>query len=465
MRCAVPPKRPHDSVRVEHKLYEPERCRFSQKNEAMSLPPPTPAQARLIWAALTGLALALLVFLVGALIWALGRVLDVLSPVLWPLAVAGVLAYLLDPLVDRLEQRGLGRVRAVVLVFFLAVFMVAGLVASVVPQLVVQTRQLVENVPTFVARLEAKVEHWATHPPGLLDQTLRRLGLPWLRRPASTNAPPEDHGKTPAGQAVVPEGSGAASAGPSWLDQLDPETVQKVAAWSGRALRAAGNWLADQLSKVTALFGVVAGLALIPIYLFYLLVEKRTITGSWTRYLPVRDSRFKEELVFVLRAVNDHLIAFFRGQVLVAICDGVLYGIGFALIGLPYAVVIGAMAMVLTIIPFLGAIVTCVTALIIAVVSYGDWQHPLLVLLVVAVVQAIEGYVLQPRILGSRVGLHPMVIIVAIMVGTTLLGGLLGGLLAIPMAAVLRVLLARYIWRQPATETPLPTGRPQAGGV
>ena len=427
----------------------------------MSFPPPTKGQAKLIWAALSGLAVATLAFLVGALVWALGRVLDVLSPVLWPLAVAGVLAYLLDPLVDRLEQRGVGRVRAVLLVFLLAILILSGLVASVVPQLVVQTRQLVDNIPTFVARLEARVERWATQPPALLEQTLRRLGLPWLRRPAETNtpaAPPEP--RSTNGPAAAPQ-SGA-PAGPGWLDQLDPETVQRVAAWSGRALRTAGNWLADQLSKVTGLFGVVAGLALIPIYLFYLLVEKRAITDSWTRYLPLRDSRLKEELVFVLRSVNDHLIAFFRGQVLVAMCDGVLYGIGFALIGLPYAAVIGALAMVLTIIPFLGAIVTCVTALIIAVVTYGDWQHPLLVLVVVAAVQAIEGYVLQPRILGSRVGLHPMAIIVAIMIGTTLLGGLLGGILAIPMAAVLRVLLARYIWRSTSAE--VSPANAQAGG-
>lgn len=427
----------------------------------MSFPPPTKGQARLIWAALTGLAVATLAFLVGALVWALGRVLDVLSPVLWPLAVAGVLAYLLDPLVDRLEQRGVARVRAVLLVFLLAILIVTGLVASVVPKLVVQTRQLVENIPTFVARLEARVERWATHPPALLDQTLRRLGLPWLRTPAETNSPatPPEPGST-TGPAAAPQPG--APHGPGWLDQLDPDTVQKVAAWSGRALRTAGNWLADQLSKVTGLFGVVAGLALIPIYLFYLLVEKRAITDSWTRYLPLRDSRLKEELVFVLRSVNDHLIAFFRGQVLVAMCDGVLYGIGFALIGLPYAAVIGALAMVLTIIPFLGAIVTCVTALIIAVVTFGDWQHPLLVLVVVAAVQAIEGYVLQPRILGSRVGLHPMVIIVAIMIGTTLLGGLLGGILAIPMAAVLRVLLARYIWRS-TTEDTSPAAAPADG--
>jgi predicted PurR-regulated permease PerM len=230
--------------------------------------------------------------------------------------------------------------------------------------------------------------------------------------------------------------------------QIDRETAQKATEWIGSALKSTGGWLGRQASRVTGFFGVIAGLALIPIYLFYLLLEKRSISENWTVYLPVTDSKFKEEMVFVLRSINDYLIAFFRGQVLVAICDGILYGIGFALIGLPYAFVIGAVAMVLTIIPFLGAIVTCGAALLIALVTFGDWQHPLLVLAVFAVVQGIEGYVLQPKILGDRVGLHPMVIIVAIMTGTTLLGGILGGILAIPLAAALRVIMFRYVWKK-----------------
>lgn len=419
----------------------------------MPLPPPTPLQSRLIWSALTGLALATLVGLVAALIWALGRVLDVLSPVLWPLAVAGVLAYLLDPVVDWLETRGIPRMRAVLLVFLLALVLLGAVLGVAVPRLVVQTRQLIENVPTFAARLEARLEHWASHPPALLEQVLHRAGLQWFRQPEPAEPTAPKSGPFPA----QPPDTGPKPRPDRWWDQLDPSTVQRVAEWTGRALRALGNWLADQLSRLTGLFGIVAGLALIPIYLFYLLVEKRRITDSWTRYLPLRDSRLKEEVVFILGSVNEHLIAFFRGQVLVAMCDGVLYGIGFAVIGLPYAFLIGAMAMALTIIPFVGAIVTCLTALVIALVSFGDWQHPLLVLTVFAAVQAIEGYVLQPRILGSRVGLHPMVIIVAIMTGTTLLGGLLGALLAIPLAAVLRVLLMRYIWTARAGSSGTPT--------
>ncbi|HWH69065.1 MAG TPA: AI-2E family transporter, partial [Candidatus Sulfotelmatobacter sp.] len=208
-----------------------------------------------------------------------------------------------------------------------------------------------------------------------------------------------------------------------------------------------GVWLFGQVGRVASWFGILAGLALIPVYTFYFLLEKQGISARWTHYLPVADSTFKRELVFVLNSINNYLIAFFRGQVLVAICDGILYGLGFLLIGLPYAVLIGVMAVFLTMIPFLGATVTCLMALVIALVQFGDWLHPLLVLLVFGCVQALEGVVISPKIMGGRVGLHPVTIIVAVMAGTTLLGGLLGGILAIPLTAALRVVMFRYIWK------------------
>src|SRR6266699_881563 len=98
----------------------------------MTLPPPTEQQARVIWLAISGLAIAVLVSLVAGLIWGLGYVLQILSPVLWPLAVAGVIAYLLDPVVDRFERGGVPRHRAIVAVFALALVIVAALFGSVV---------------------------------------------------------------------------------------------------------------------------------------------------------------------------------------------------------------------------------------------------------------------------------------------------------------------------------------------
>jgi predicted PurR-regulated permease PerM len=383
------------------------------------------------------------VLLIVALVWGLGRVLGLLAPILWPLAVAGVLAYLLDPVVDFLVGRRIPRARAILLVFALALLIVAGLAASVVPQLVRETRQLAERIPHYAERVQERVETWVNHPPALLQKLFDRKSAPDANGSvAATNAPASMVTNAPATSSTS-----VAEGGPTLLARLwGDDSVKSATGAAAKAVGRAAAWLFGKVSVVGTFFGIVAGLALVPVYLFYLLLEKRGIERRWTEYLPVAKSDFKDELVFVLKAINDYLIVFFRGQVLVAICDGVLYTIGFFAIGLPYALLLGVLAVPLTMIPFLGAIVTCLGALVIALVQYGDWLHPALVLVVFAIVQSLEGLVIQPRIIGERVGLHPLTIIIAVITGTTLLGGLLGGILAIPLCAALRVILGRYVW-------------------
>lgn len=429
----------------------------------MTFPPPTERQARLIWAALTGLALATLGALVGLLVWALGRVLNVLGPVLWPLAVAGVIAYLLDPVVDWLERRRVPRARAIWCVFVMALVLVAGVISSVLPRIITETRELVQRVPVYAERVERQLDAWIRQPPALLQGLLRLV--PGAPRPAP--APPTNAPAAAAAQAAAPGPAPGDTNAPvqapppapspgaptdlvawarEWGRGVDPAWLNSATGWLVTAAQKAGLWLFGQMGRVASWAGLLIGLFLIPIYAFYFLLEKRGIESKWTDYLPLAHSALKEELAFVLRAINDYLIAFFRGQVLVAICDGVLYAVGFSLIGLPYAVLLGAAATVLTLIPYVGAAVTCVSALVIALVTYGDWLHPLLALAVYVVVQLLEGFVIQPKIMGDRVGLHPLAIIIALMVGTTLLGGILGAILAIPLTAALRVVMFRYVW-------------------
>jgi predicted PurR-regulated permease PerM len=405
----------------------------------MSLPAPTEKQARIIWLALTGVAIATIVALIVALVWGLGQVLDVMAPVIWPLAVAGVVACLLDPVVDFLVHRKVPRMRAITMVFAMALVIVVGLTASIVPQLVVQSQELAKKSGELTTQLPAKAVELAANPPKWLPKQGAELlkSLSGLVQTADTNAP----------VVVVP--AETSTNVPVVIDASDSGSLDSVANYFTKLLPRFGEWLGQVLGYVGTVFGIIAGLALIPIYAFYFLLEKQGINEQWRDYLPVQDSKFKDEAVFVINSINEYIVAFFRGQVLVAICDGILYTIGFILIGLPYALLLGVLATCLTIIPFLGAITTCVLALGISIVAFGDWQHPALVLAVFAVVQTLEGFVIQPKIMGDRVGLHPVTIIVALMVGTTLLGGILGGILAIPLAAVLRVLLARYIWRKP----------------
>ena len=398
---------------------------------------PTDKQARLMWWALAALSIAALVIVGAGIVWGLGQILSLLSPVLWPLAIAGVVASLLDPVVDVLERRRIPRQRAILLVFAIAAVTLCGFLASVVPHLVGETSDFVQKVPV---RLQHKIDDWIAHPPNSL--------LRWFPQTHSVSTAPVAPVE-PIEVAAITNAlpSSSPSAADSWWTQaFDHAALRSASSWMLKFLPKVGEWLGGKLTRVGSVFGVFAGLALIPVYAFYFLVEKRGISSNWTDYLPVHNSRFKDELVFILRSVNDYLIVFFRSQVLVAFCDGVLYTVGFLAIGLPYALLLGVMAVFLTMIPFLGAIATCVTALLIAVVQFGDWLHPLLVLLVFSIVQAIEGLVISPKIMGDRVGLHPLAIIIAVMVGTTLLGGILGGVLAIPLAAALRVLMFRYVW-------------------
>ena len=416
----------------------------------MSLPPPSPKQARLIWAALTGLAVAALVVLVVACVWGLGQVLRMLSPVLWPLAVAGVLAYLLDPVVDFLERRHVPRTRAILCVFTCAVALMLALVGSIVPQLVAETRDLVNRIPTYTDRLQDRVEGWVNHPPAPLRKLFeRKFGRAEVPAPAGPQSPGVTNAETGILATNAPASAQPPAGAPSfWSKVFGTDAFKSAADWLAKTAPKVGGWVAGQVLRVASFFGVLAGLALVPVYAFYFLLEKRGIESHWMDYLPVGKSEFKDELIFVIQAINDHLIAFFRGQLLVAMCDGVLYTIGFLLISLPYSALLGVMATFLTMIPFLGAIVTCATALIIAFVQYTDWKHPLLVLAVFGVVQTLEGFVIQPKIMGGRVGLHPLTIMIAVMLGTTVLGGILGGLLAIPLTAAGKVLMLRYVWKK-----------------
>jgi predicted PurR-regulated permease PerM len=429
---------------------------------------PTPRQLRILWLALTGLAVAVLVLLAVAFVWGMGHVIRIFSPVLWPLAVAGVLAYLLDPVVDYIEKKGASRVRAILCVFLLALMILVALLGSVVPQIIVESRQLISQIPSLVAKAERRASHWIENPPALI----KRFFLPPQNEThAGHSETALSSTNTHAGEAVtnitvsatgtnitvsaagtnvvVATGTNAPVGFPG---QIDNQTIQTATSWIASQLPKAGQWIFGQVGRVVSFFGFFVGLSLVPVYVFYFLLEKEGISTRWTNYLPVKDSRFKEELVFIIDSINGYLIAFFRGQVLVAIIDGILYGIGFIIIGLPYAVLIGVMAMFLTIIPYIGAIITFAVSLVIAVVQYGDWLHPLLVVAVFAVVQTFESLFISPKILGDRVGLHPVTIIIALMVGTTLLGGMLGGILAIPLTAALRVLMFRYVWKKPGKQ-------------
>jgi len=375
----------------------------------MNIPPPSQRQAGLIWFSAASLAVAILAGLTILLIWALGIVINKLTALLLPLALAGIIAYLLDPVVCFFIRKGFSRLKAIVAVFALAVCIGVGLAATVVPRLVVEAGQAIDKAPDYYKALSKRVTDWVA-------------ASPWTK----------DVARPQAGASADPGNAAAASSVMGWLSDVFP-TV--------------GEWLMAKAGSLKTLAGLLFGLFLVPVYVFYFLLERDAIVAGWRGFLPITNPRVKEETVFIISSINDSLIVFFRGQVLVSMCSGTLLAISFFCLGMNYSLFLGAMAGVLGIIPYLGTAISIVPAVTIAAVQFQDWTHPLLVVGAFVVVNLLESLVVSPKIIGGRVGLHPLAIMIAIMTGSALFGGILGGLLAIPMTAALRSILRRYVWK------------------
>ena len=371
---------------------------------------PSEKQARLYWFSLSALAVGVLAGLLGIFLWGLGLVVTRLTPVLLPLAMAGVAAYLLEPVVSFLVRRGMTRLRAILLAFALVLTAVLGLFGTVAPRLVIETQEFVRSAPEYAAKIHQRATAWIST-------------SQWAQDLIQKSTAPGTTGQAP-----------------------DP------AARIGEILPAIGGWLQVQAVRLASWVGLLLGLLLAPVYTFYFLLESDGIKRGWQEYLPITNARIKREVIFVISSINDSLIVFFRGQVLVSMCSGTLLTIAFLSMGLNYALFLGAMAGMLGIIPYLGCAISLIPAVTLAALQFQDWTHPLLVLGAFATVNLLEGLVISPKIIGDRVGLHPLAIMVAIMIGTTLLGGILGGLLAIPLTAALRTILMRYVWTSPSPE-------------
>jgi predicted PurR-regulated permease PerM len=194
------------------------------------------------------------------------------------------------------------------------------------------------------------------------------------------------------------------------------------------------------------MFQSAAGLfawAVLPVYLAFFLMAKPFEPRQLGDFLPFLKKETREDVIYLLDQFIGILLTFFRGQIIIALAQGVLLSIGFALIGFPYSIVTGMMLGLLNIIPYLGSMVGLGVVLPLAYfIDDGGLLQVALALVVFGAVQAIEGYLLTPRIMGNRTGLHPALIIFAVFFWGVALGGILGMMLAIPLTA-----FAVVFWR------------------
>lgn len=324
-----------------------------------------------------------------AFVWLLG-------PILTPFVIAAGLAYIGDPFVDRLQTYRLSRTAAVLTVFAALTLAFGLLVLLLFPLLEQQIRTLIENLPRYGQWIQEKIQ--------------------------------------PLVQAVLPEGQ-----------DFDAQALRDLVAehW-GTAGGVASAAFQRVFTSGTALVALVANLVMIPVITFYMLRDWDHLV-AWVRdLLPRRILGTATELA---RETDEVLGQFIRGQLLVMFALGLMYTVGLYLAGLDLAVLIGIGAGLISFVPYLGVIVGLAVSTVAMLVQTGGELLPLVwIAAVFAVGQTVEGAVLQPLLVGDRIGLHPVTVIFAVLAGGQLFG-FVGVLLALPAAAAMAVLV-RFVGRR-----------------
>ncbi len=391
----------------------------------------------MVWHAITSLSLLVIAAIVIFTLYVATQILAFLQPLLLPVALAGVFAYLLEPVVSWLARKRLPRLLAVIIVF--GTFVLGGvlLVVGVVPSIYTESVKFSSALPGYLERGWASLD-------GFLEQNLERL--PQLGANFTSSATPEPT-LSPAPSFSSADGTPKSGFARYQKNPYVQQSMQFLKDQLPSLVQRTWFFFQSSLTGVFGVFGFMVGLLIVPIYLFFFLKESPRIAESWSNYLPLRRSELKDEVVTVLTEINGYLINFFRGQLVVALINGILVSIGLSIVGLQFGFLIGLGFAFFGIIPYAGYIVCYIPSILIAFVQFNDWAHPLWVTIIFFLIVAqIDGLVTTPRIVGNSVGLHPMTVIMSVFLWTLVLGGLLGAVLAIPLTATLKVLLHRYVW-------------------
>lgn len=428
------------------------------------MPQPTPFQQKTLWNAATGVSILILGVLLVGLVWLTGQIFGFLQPVLIPLIVAGIIAYVLDPVVRLLEKRGISRLWSVVLVFVAMLSLVTLLVAAVLPG--IQRGHL--TLKSFLS--SAKTEQ-AEHPSANPQDPSEKLGTTLAKNLENLRTNNSGNLVSWLLTEVDDKDQAVEPSQPATLASFaNSRAGRMIFEYKGVIFKTTRDWVSAGSTKILGFLGLVLGMLMVPVYLFFFLKESAAIRDHWHDYVPLKASRFKSGLVDTLQEINGYLISFFRGQVLVAAIDGILVGITLTIFGLPYGLLIGIFMAILGVVPYIGNILCLVPACMIAYLhaqgsapfDMSPWAYVGCVVAIFVVVQQINSLVTAPKIVGDSVGLHPLTVIFSMLFWSLVLGGFVGALLAVPMTAAVKVLFRRFIWeRQKAQNRPETNAQPE----
>ncbi|MCK9189671.1 AI-2E family transporter [Acidithiobacillus sp.] len=326
-------------------------------------------------------------FFVLAVLILLGWLTYRLSPILSPFLVAGILAYLGNPLVTRLQRHRISRTWGTTLVFVLVAVIMAGIIMALLPIIRHQSSLFIEYLQKYVELLQTQI----------IPQFSARIGI-----------------------------------------HLDSQSIthyatanaQKLAGWLGRSLQLA-------LSSGSGLISSVLSIILVPVLGFYLLRDWPRLIARMAALIPPHYLPLSQRLA---SDADTMLMAFLRGQLLVMLALGTSYAIGLSMVGLQTAILVGLVAGLLSFVPYLGVVSGITMASLAMYVQTGAFLPILWVLIVFGIGQVLESMVFTPYLVGDRIGLHPVAVIFAVLAGGELFG-FVGLLLALPVTAVLIALL------------------------
>ena len=338
----------------------------------------------------------------------LGILCWLLKPVFALLAASAGIAYILDPLIDRFEESGWSRDQGIAIITVLgSLILLIGFI-SFIPPVIEQVNKLSDDIRVVLSNLDETLQQTAQW---VEAKTGRKLDLKL------------DHFQETL---------------PVWIDQFAQD-------WQTKAL----DIVKGLFLKGMGLINTLLNLLLLPVFTYYLLRDWDDLLADGFELIP---HKMRPLAGKTLGEVNKRLNAFIIGQIKVCLALAVLYTIGLLIIGIDLAVPIGVLSGLLFVIPYVGTIFGILTASVLALINFGvDW-HVLGVFAVFGISQAVEGYYLTPKIIGESVGLSPMVVMIALIVGASFMG-IWGMLIAIPVTAVLSVVATEWLDRYKQSDT------------